>query len=310
MQEIDLLILGAGWTSTFLLPLLSNSNLTFALTTTTGRSIDSHPSLKFKYDPSASDQSYFSTLPSARYILITFPVKGTTDALKLVDSYLDTHPRAQDSVRWIVLGSTGIWQIGGRYATQQQREEQHKLQGGDEGEKSPWVDRYTPYDRENDRAIAEEGYMSRGALVLNLSGLWDGEKRDPKHWVERVATTKEAVKGKGALHMVHGVDVGRAIFAVVQAWEEDRDKDECKRCLGQRWMLTDGFVYDWWALFAGWADVGSEDGEPSKQSKWVYELMNETGVKALPRSMEQLGRAYDAREFWKTFGLSPLKARI
>jgi len=38
--------------------------------------------------------------------------------------------------------------------------------------------------------------------------------------------------------------------------------------------------------------------------------MEEEGVRALPRSMEALGRCYDSREFWKTFGLVPLKARI
>lgn len=77
-------------------------------------------------------------------------------------------------------------------------------------------------------------------------------------------------------------------------------------------MLTDGFVYDWWALFAGWADVKNDkdDPRPLDQAKWVYELMNEEGVKALPRSMETLGRCYDSREFWDVFLLSPVKARV
>ncbi|KAF4551291.1 Hypothetical protein D9617_14g077480 [Elsinoe fawcettii] len=295
MQEVDLLILGAGWTSTFLLPLLRDADLSHALTTTSGRTVDSTPSIKFKYDPSASDQSYFSVLPAARYVLITFPVKTREEASTLVDAYLDTHPRVQETVRWIVLGSTGIWQVGSPYA------------GGEQ--EGPWFDRYSPYDRDNARALTEEEYLGRGALVLNLSGLWGGQ-RDPKHWVERVATTKEQVKSKKSLHMVHGVDVGRALVAIVKKWEEDRLSDECKSCHGQRWMLTDGFVYDWWSLFAGWAEVGSDGKEPSKQSQWVYELMNESGVKALPRSMEELGRCYDTREFWKTFGLGPIKARI
>ncbi|PNS19268.1 hypothetical protein CAC42_2445 [Sphaceloma murrayae] len=312
MQEIDLLILGAGWTSTFLVPLLQSSSLTYALTTTDGRSAGSDNTIRFKYDPSAEDQSYFASLPAARYVLVTFPVKGTADANKLVDSYVDTHPRVAESVRWIVLGSTGIWQKGSRYTGVEKTSDAGSRQRTEE---SHWLDRYSPYDRENERAIAEEAYLGRGALVLNLSGLWDGEKRDPKNWVERVATTKEAVEGKTSLHMVHGVDVGRALLAIVQAWEKDRGTDECKRVHGQRWMLTDGFVYDWWALFAGWADVGSSSEvagqpQPSKQSQWVYELMNETGVKALPRSVEQLGRCYDSREFWTTFGLGPLKARI
>jgi hypothetical protein len=47
-----------------------------------------------------------------------------------------------------------------------------------------------------------------------------------------------------------------------------------------------------------------------KQAGWVVELMREEGVRALPRSMEVLGRCYDTREFWEAFGLVPLKARI
>ena len=92
-------------------------------------------------------------------------------------------------------------------------------------------------------------------------------------------------------------------------------------------MLTDGFVYDWWALMGGWADVdgtdsspaaGGKEGEdgkkvdrkPADTAKWVYELMREEDVRALPRSFDVLGRCYDSREFWETFGLTPLKARI
>jgi hypothetical protein len=79
-------------------------------------------------------------------------------------------------------------------------------------------------------------------------------------------------------------------------------------------MLTDLFVYDWWALilgFAGEVNEESQDGDREKtQIKWVGELMAEQGVKALPRSMEQLGRCYDCREFWDMFGLMPVRARI
>jgi hypothetical protein len=92
-----------------------------------------------------------------------------------------------------------------------------------------------------------------------------------------------------------------------------------KTAKGQRWMLTDGFVYDWWALFAGWADKNKKgdaetagdkvDDMPSDQARWVYELMAEEKVWALPRSMNVLGRAYYS-DFWTTFGLAPLKARV
>lgn len=49
--------------------------------------------------------------------------------------------------------------------------------------------------------------------MLNLSGLWGG-MRQPKNWIDRVASTKEKLKEKASLHMVHGQDVARGIVAV------------------------------------------------------------------------------------------------
>ena len=193
-------------------------------------------------------------------------------------------------VRFVQLGSTGIWQIA---------------------QPSHWVDRHSPYNKENARAIAEDELLGLDGCVLNLAGLWGGE-RQPKNWVSRVAKTKEDVKSKKSLHMIHGQDVARGILAVMEKWDDGGK--------GERWMLTDGFVYDWWALFAGWADEKQKDGkadededidrEPSDFASWVYKLMVEEDVKALPRSMELLGRCYDSREFWRRFGLAPLRARI
>ncbi|KAL1297174.1 hypothetical protein AAFC00_004747 [Neodothiora populina] len=281
MQKIDYLILGAGWTSTFLLPLLQSHNKTVIATSTTGR--DS--TLKFKFDPSdPSPSAAFATLPNARNILITFPLTGKHQSELLVNTYKATHARVAHSARFVQLGSSGIFTFA----------EQKDL----------WVTRRSAYDTSNARAVAEDELRGLGGCVLNLSGLWGGATRDPKNWVDRVATTKEQVRSKMSLHMNHGEDVARAIFAVFEKWS---DKD----CVGQRWLLTDGFVYCWWALMAGWAHAnGGKDGEPSKQSKWVYELMIEQDIKALPRSMEALGRCYDTREFWQTFGISPVRSRI
>ena len=73
-------------------------------------------------------------------------------------------------------------------------------------------------------------------------------------------------------------------------------------------------MYDWWALilgFAGEVDVENKNEERQKsQIKWVGELMEETKTRALPRSMEELGRCYDTREFWNKFRLMPVRARI
>lgn len=272
MQQLDYLILGAGWTSTFLIPLLKAQNKTFAATSTTGRS----DTIKWKFDPSTSDQSYFAALPNATNVLITFPLTGKGQSKLLVESYKQHHARAASSVHFIQLGSSGIFQIP---------------------EQAVWVTRHSVYDESNKRAVAEDELRELGGCVLNLAGLWGGE-RDPKNWVDRVASTKEAVKSKTSLHMVHGEDVARAVVAAFEKWDQVGNA-------GERWLITDGFVYDWWALMAGWASASS-----NRQSQWVFELMEEEDVRALPRSMETLGRCYDTREFWQKFGLSPVRSRI
>ena len=90
---------------------------------------------------------------------------------------------------------------------------------------------------------------------------------------------------------------------------------------GKRWLLTDGRVYDWWDLASAWGDSGTSRLEPQassgaghklsgNQPTWVRELMQEHGVHALPRSPEELGRCLDSRDFWQTFDLYPVKARL
>ncbi|KAK0729528.1 hypothetical protein B0H67DRAFT_595941 [Lasiosphaeris hirsuta] len=301
MEELDLLILGAGWTANFLIPLLELRKIAFAATTTTGRSVAGHPTLPFQFDPASPDLPHaIAALPRARHILITFPLSGIGPSQLLVSTYEATHrgraapvdsaPPATGSAgfRFIQLGSTGIWQ---------------GQQGQTSAGEDHWLTRRSPYDTANKRAVAEDELLAIGGCVLELSGLWGGA-RDPRNWVGRVAASKEAVRGKKSLHLIHGVDVARAVAAVVasEKWEE------CGR--GQRWMLTDGFVYDWWSLLVGWAEGVDGDVEPTQQAKWVFELMAEEDVRALPRSMEQLGRCYDTREFWSTFGLVPLKGRV
>jgi hypothetical protein len=284
-QEYHLLILGAGWSSTFLIPLLQARQLSFAATTRDGREVAGEKTIKWSFDPedhaANKDHSQFSNLPLAKYVLISFPLTGKGQSKKLVEGYQSVWKGK--GIGFIQLGSTGIWQIE---------------------QSSCWTDRHSPYNKENARAIAEDELRSLGGCVLNLAGLWGGE-RQPKNWVGRVAKTKEDVKRKASLHLIHGQDVARAILAVCEKY-----KNAGK---GQRWMVTDGFVYDWWALFAGWAQESEKkdaDEEPSHFAQWVYELMVEEDIKALPRSMETLGRCYDVREFWRTFDMAPLRARI
>ncbi|KAG8168883.1 hypothetical protein KVR01_001632 [Diaporthe batatas] len=299
-QELDVLILGAGWTATFLIPLLGERNMTFAATTSDGRHVAGSQTLKWRFDPTAPDPEQtkaFSLLPRARHVLITFPLKGKGQSAVLTSAYKQTHGgdgAGTGTFRFIQLGSTGIWQ--------------------QDPEQAPWLDRRSPYKADDQRAVAEDELLGLGGCVLNLAGLWGGE-RDMRNWVDRVATTKEAVKGKTSLHMVHGVDVARVIAGVIQAGRGGKDSDSSSSGWdsvgrGQRWMVTDGFVYDWWSLFASWSSIGEDGSKPTKQAKWVYELMQEGGVRALPRSMEALGRCYDTRELWQTLSITPLKAGL
>lgn len=79
-------------------------------------------------------------------------------------------------------------------------------------------------------------------------------------------------------------------------------------------MLTDLVVYDWWELILAFGgELDSQNGTDARaktQVKWVGELMEEENIRALPRSMDQLGRCYDTLDFWKTFELMPTRSRL
>lgn len=272
-SEVEVLILGAGWTSTFLIPLLQDETVEYAATSTTGRP----GTIKFIFEPDAIESLAFKVLPEATTILITFPLRDVGQSQKLIDFYHETH---NAKPHYIQLGSTGIWPAEGRPG---------------------WQDRHSPYDTKNPRAIAEDEMIQNGGCVLNLAGLWGGE-RSARRFVRRAASTKAKLQDKGSLHLIHGRDVARAIYAVHKDWPGP-----------SRWMLTDQFVHDWWALLAGWGSAGAageEEDATGEALRWVRELMEKEGVKALPRSLETLGRAYDSREFWDRFDLSPVVARL
>ncbi|KAH9885793.1 hypothetical protein C8Q73DRAFT_749120 [Cubamyces lactineus] len=277
---VDLLILGAGWTSTFLIPLCQARGTSYAATSRNGRD----GTLAFAFDPHSRDPAPFRVLPDAQTVLVTFPIKVEGASRALVELYQQTRQptigKKPLKTAFIQLGSTGIWDGGPTL----------KSAG------HVWTDRHSKFDETNDRAKAEMEFLALAptvpTTVLDLCGLWGGQ-RQPRNWVSRVAPTKDALKQKGSIHLIHGLDVARAILAVHAQFD---------RAAGERWLLTDLRVYDWWDLAAAW-------GEEGKQARWVRELMQEEGLRALPRSPEVIGRAMDSREFWTTFGLEPVKGR-
>lgn len=281
MDAVEVLILGAGWTSQFLFPLLVSSSITFAATTTSGHESYRTPTIPFTFDHSSDDIEPYTKLPLAKTILVTFPLKGKDQSKHIIALYNRAHsnPGPQN---WIQLGSTGIFT------------EPH------------WNDYESKYDKENVRSIAEDELLEIGGCVLNLAGLYGGE-RDPKTWVTRVAKTKDEVRGKNALHLIHGEDVARAILAVHVHFTP-----------GKRWLLTDLRVYDWWDLIQDWgaeAQTGAREtlgaeAEKLDYTAWVGEIMVESGVRSLPRSPESLGRVLDSRAFWNEMGIWPSQGRV
>ncbi|KAJ2917566.1 hypothetical protein MD484_g2852, partial [Candolleomyces efflorescens] len=345
INTVDILILGAGWTSTFLIPLCKDRNLTYAATTRDGR--DGTIPFEFNPDPPRDEldeererERYRRVLPDAKTVLITFPIKVRGASERLVRSlgrrgfgmYVRSFLQVADFDLFYYLFI--YHQFGGAANAYSKKQGQRKGSGARGGEQAPpkpiaskWYDRHTPVTP-GERADAESELLALSpefnTTVLNLAGLWGGA-RSARNWVNRVAPTKEALRLKGSIHLIHGLDVSRAILAVHSEFSNAR---------GQRWILSDGRVYDWWDLASAWGlpnskstTVGSgeaagnlestvveedenDDGERGPHARWVRELMEETGIRALPRNVELLGRAMDSREFWTTFGLSPVKARL
>jgi hypothetical protein len=219
-MTVDVLILGAGWSSQFLLPLLEKRQLTYAATTRDGR----NGTIPFTYDPKAENHTAYYALPKATTVLITFPIKTSGGTKRLLELYRSAHgiEAGQDATKWIQLGSTGVW----------------------EGEGV--CDRHSTIDLTNARALEEEALLKEGGCVLNLAGLWGGA-RCPPNWLNRVAPTKKKLADKDMLHLIHGDDVAAAVLAVSEKWNAAK---------GQRWMVTDMRSYDWWELALAW---GEED---------------------------------------------------
>ncbi|KAK8038296.1 hypothetical protein PG994_015063 [Apiospora phragmitis] len=290
-QEVELLVLGAGWTSTFLLPILEKQGTQYAATTTDGRD----GTIPFRFDPDSDDEGQFRRLPAATTVLITFPLKNKGPARRLTTLYANTHQgssgseKKQQQPNFIQLGVTSIWK-------------------GTDG----WQDESSPYDKSDVRGIAEDELMEvADGAVLDLSGLYGGS-RQPRHWVDRVVQTKEDLRAKGAVHLIHGQDVARAIVALHRNFTP-----------GQRWLLCDMHIYDWWDLIEDWAisalaaaeedPASASEAEVAKHKRllaWVGELMQEEGVKALPRDSTRLGRVLDGRAFWKAMGIMPICGRV
>ncbi|GAA5824677.1 hypothetical protein JCM11251_005298 [Rhodosporidiobolus azoricus] len=308
-SSVSLLILGAGWTGTFLLPHLKTHHpvVTFAATTRDGRD----GTIQWTWDSEAKGPDQFKGLPRAETVLVVFPIKGEGGSRRLVEGYEEA---VGVKVRWIQLGSTGIFDGGPTLAG--------RRAAGEDFSSSPpfkWTDRHSPYDTSNARAVAEDELLSlhEETYVLNLSGLWGGS-RIPTNWISKVAPTYEALEAKGSIHLIHGEDVARAIVAVHLSSPRSTStekststmQDEKPHPKGERFILTDLRVYDWWDLVAAYATTSSALSETPEAAFWVQRLIRKHHIRALPRTPEEIGRALDSRDFWERFELMPSRGRF
>jgi hypothetical protein len=390
-ETIDLLVLGAGWLYQFLTPLLQKSQISYVGTTRDGR----NGTLRFDFDyptPSNTDMGndgvgelvassdsaneaeeskskfrrQFRSLPNARVVLVTFPVKGREAMKVLVDMYDETHQdNGEEKTKWILLGSTGIWgssrsSARGKSTTshamstpassdstvevsvqsktvvdlRQLDSQQVSTSSQTPRTSQPpqprsfkYVNHKTPPTTPSPRLEAEQYLLSsipNRSTVLNLSGLYGEPSRDRAIFERGAPRTKEGVGGKGSVHFIHGVDVGRVIVGICEGVcrkeSTGREHGVWERVRGQRWLLTDLRVYDWWEIVWDNAEYMQrllEDSGEAKGGKagiekgltyreWVLELMREQGVQSLPREVEVLKRVLDGRDVWEAVGMTPM----
>ncbi|EST09049.1 Alpha/beta hydrolase fold-1 [Kalmanozyma brasiliensis GHG001] len=282
-DAVDVLLLGSGWTASFLIPLLQKNNLRYAYTSRSPPDekdpVDEHR-LQFELTDPVTKES-LDPLPRAATVVIIFPIKNLEQVDDLVHEYEDLHGRT----RWIQLGSTGIWGPGRSTSS-------------------------SPYDTENARAAAEQRLLdvtSGNAAVLNLAGLYGGQ-RQPRNFASRVGASKELLSLKGSVHFVHGQDVARAILLLHKSHSAG---------WGRRWIISDTKVYDWWQLFRFLRPAIPEhpDDSPETAQRWVSELVEENHIRSLPRPIASkagqnlphyLERALEGHEFWNLFNEKPL----
>lgn len=177
-----MLILGAGWISTFLITLLLRETISDATATTTGPD----GTLKLTSDPASDSLPHYAILPAAQTILITFHTDRPRCQRALAEAmYTATHPSA--TPQWIWLCSMGICSIP---------------------EQKLWVTRHAAYDKSNSRAFAEDERF--GARRVRDEPLWSVGRHTAAEGLDRSGGEDElAAEGEDELACGAWVDVAR-----------------------------------------------------------------------------------------------------
>jgi hypothetical protein len=255
---MEILVLGLGWQGKYIKEHCESIGISCAATTTSGRD----ETIQFSYSDELTVEE-FLILPRATMVVITFPFPSVNSGKLIMEKYQKVH---QMTPNWILFGSTRPF---------------HGTSG------NPWADRSGPV-RPDVRFQSEEMFLKMGGCVLNLAGLYGGP-RILKNWIPKVVLTKEVLASKTSIHLIHGLDVARLVYAVYK-----------KFSTGQRWLVTDLRIYDWWELV-----LALDDGE---RIPWVLDLLKENKTRSLPRPYEMLDRCLDSKETWTYFGLLPTQS--
>ncbi|KAJ2608734.1 hypothetical protein H4S08_004335 [Coemansia sp. RSA 1365] len=275
---LQVLILGRGFVGKYLTDILEKTGINYASTTTDGRD----GTIKWRFsDKDDGSDTQTSTLPFAETVVVTFPLMGSAAARRLVESYTRRDRHAvfgsnKATPRWIYLGSTRAF-------------------------KERPSNRYTIPDviAGGARLEAEEYMINNfGGSVLNLAGLWGGE-RVPSGW-GRFYTTKEKLRGRledRSLHLLHGADAARAIWAVIVS--------NNKSTLAGRWLVSDARVYD--ILYTTIQDdrlrgflraLLEEDEE-------VRKLLNANTIEEVVMGESAVTKRIDSSHFWRDYEIEP-----
>lgn len=124
---VDLLLLGSGWTGSFVLPLAAEAGLRTASTTRNG----ANGTISWTFDPDSDDVESYRRLPDAKVVLIVFPIYREEAVTRLIKGYLESRLSQEQTLdddkiglrsiedvqtSFALLGSTGIYDNGPTFA--------------------------------------------------------------------------------------------------------------------------------------------------------------------------------------------------
>ncbi|CAO1621422.1 unnamed protein product [Parajaminaea phylloscopi] len=323
---VDLLLLGSGWSSTFILPLAAEAGITTASTTRAG----TDGTIAWEFDPDSDDFESFQRLPDASTVLIIFPIYSTEGVQRLVRGYLESRlarrrwakrnsyylddsaeePKGDGEddddlntvdVSFMLLGSTGIYDNGPTLAPLgppgwERSSEAHELHKSPRvPTKGPWVDESSPW-QPVPRALAEETLLAltksdnavRSRPIPATVLLLCGLWGHGRSMRNFISRLPANPDVFRNLGSVHMIH-GRDVGRAVRSVYQDFAKAS-----GRRWILTNLRVYDMWDLASRFGSAGPPGRDHPPTGPYpgiVQELMKahgSKGVRALPRSSQEM----------------------